>query len=105
MGEQQLKIIEDAEETYTTKNKKKWKMVCRGYDPKKEGSQEKTFAFELYDRVETDAKKLKGADRKKKAYQNIMGQRSEKLKYKHFFCECITILVKNFDKNDIRNLW
>lgn len=38
--EQQLKIIEDAEETYTTKNKKKWKMVCRGYDPKKEGSQE-----------------------------------------------------------------
>lgn len=34
-----------------------------------------------------------------------MGQRSEKLKYKQFFCECITILVKHFDKNDIRNLW
>ncbi len=53
--EQQLKIIEDAEETDTTKDQKKWKIVCKGYNLKQEGSQENIFAFELYNRVKTRA--------------------------------------------------
>ena len=94
-----------AEEEQTTASKQKWELVCRGYNPEEEGSEQNTFAFKLYQRVENEATKLEGADKKERAYNKIMGNQTDVLKSESFFNNCIAKLVNYFPKANVKHLW